>query len=335
MVGHVLGEPAGIGRQPDRLGDFADVHRGRAAAHADVVDAQVEGLLGERTDLVAVRLQGIESGGERASVRGGHLGAGVGEVEERRLGLRGAVGDRQGADVTGHGRADLLQPRQHRRRSAEAVEADDIDAELFETLRSLDDPDPVGHLLEAHGRKREDDGQAAGLGDLGRGDGLTGEVEGLADDEVGAFLDRPCDHLGEHGPHLGLLGLIGGIPDVRVRDVAGHEVPGLGVGNGPGDLQGGAVERLEQVLLADHAHLLTVSVVGEGLDDVGTGPLEVDVEGTQGVGEFEGHLGDELAGGQISALLELEQETFRADHGAGVEALGQGVGRGHGCSPIR
>ena len=283
-------------------------------------------FLREGADLVAVGLQRIERGGEGPAVRGRHRGAGVGEVEEGRLFLGRPVGDRQGADVTRDGRADLFEPRQHRRRSAEAVEADDVDAELLEALGGLDDPGPVGHLLERHRREGEDDGQAAGLRDLGGGDGLTGEVEGLTDDEVGALLDGPADHLGEHRADLVLLRRVGGIPDVRVRDVAGHEVAGLGVGDGARDLQGRAVERLEEVLLADDPHLLAVPVVREGLDDVGAGPLEVDVEAAQRLGELERDLGHEFSRGEVTALLEFEEEAFRADHGTGVEALGEGVG---------
>src|SRR5699024_2822042 len=96
-----------------------------------------------------------------------------------------------------------------------------------------------------------------------------------------------------------------------------------------------SVERVEQVLLADDPLLLAVSVVGEGFDDVRACALEVDMEGPQGIGEFESHLGHEFTSGEIPALLEFEEEAFGADHRPGVEALGQCVGRGHGCSPIR
>lgn len=72
-----------------------------------------------------------------------------------------------------------------------------------------------------------------------------------------------------------------------------------------------------------------MAVVREGLDDVGAGALEVDVEAAQGVGEFERDLGHEFSRGEVSALLEFEEEAFRADHGAGVEALSQGVGLCH------
>ena len=84
-----------------------------------------------------------------------------------------------------------------------------------------------------------------------------------------------------------------GVPDVGVRDVAGHEVAGSLVGDLPGDLECGAVQRLDQVLLADDPHLLAVTVVGERLDDVGAGALEVDVQGPQGVRVLQGDLGDE------------------------------------------
>src|SRR5699024_12044043 len=68
-----------------------------------------------------------------------------------------------------------------------------------------------------------------------------------------------------------------------------------------------------------------MAVVGERLDDVGPGALEVHVQGAQGLRMFQRHLGDELPGGEVAAALELELEPFRADDGAGVEALGEDV----------
>src|SRR5699024_2286446 len=44
---------------------------------------------------------------------------------------------------------------------------------------------------------------------------------------------------------------------------------------------------------------------------------------------LESDLGDELAGREVAAALELEQEALGADHGARVEAVGQDV-VGHG-----
>ena len=156
---------------------------------------------------------------------------------------------------------------------------------------------------------------------------LAGVVERLADDHVGAGLDGPADHLLEHAAHLGLLGGVLGIPDVGVRDVAGHEVAGSLVGDLPGDLQRGAVQRLEQVLLADDPHLLAVTVVGKRLDDVGAGTLVVDVKRPEGVRVLQGDLGDELAGAQVAAALQLEQETLGTDHGSGVKSSGQAPAR--------
>ena len=85
----------------------------------------------------------------------------------------------------------------------------------------------------------------------------------------------------------------------------------------------GAVQRLEQVLLADDPHLLAVAVVGERLDDVRAGALVVDVQRPEGVRVLQGDLGDELAGAQVAAALQLEQEALGTDHGSGVQALGQ------------
>ena len=174
-----------------------------------------------------------------------------------------------------------------------------------------------------HRRDGEDDGQAGGLRDLERRQRLAGVVERLADDHVGAALDGPAHHLLEHAAHLGLAGGVLGVPDVGVRDVAGHEVAGSLVGDLPGDLECGPVQRLEQVLLADDPHLLAVTVVGERLDDVGAGALEVDVQGPERVRVLQGDLGDELTGAQVAAALQLEQETLGTDHRPGVQARGQ------------
>ena len=97
-----------------------------------------------------------------------------------------------------------------------------------------------------------------------------------------------------------------------------------------------AVDRLEVVLAADHAQLLAVRVVGERLDDIGAGVDEIAVQLRDRVRVLEHHLGDEGAGLQVAAALELEDVALGADHGAVLEALQQrralrGRGR-HGVS---
>ena len=323
VVAHVLGEPAGLGRLTDGLCDLPDQHGRGAAADAEVVDAEVVRRLGEGADLIAVGVERVQCGREGAAVRRGHSCAVVAEVEERRfLGGR-AVGDRQRADVAGHGRADLLEPGQHRLGSAEAVHAHHRRAGLLQPLAGFDDADPLGHLLHRHRRDGEDDGQVGGLRDLERRQRLAGVIERLADDHVGAVFDSPAHHLLEHAAYLGLAGGVLGVPDVGVRDVAGHEVAGSLVGDLPGDLQCGAVERLEQVFLADDPHLLAVTVVGERLDDVRAGALVVDVKGPEGVRVLQGDLGDELTGAEVATALQFEQEALGADHRPGVQACGR------------
>ena len=78
-----------------------------------------------------------------------------------------------------------------------------------------------------------------------------------------------------------------------------------------------AVERLEQVLLADHLQLLAVPVVGERLDDVGSRPHELDVQLAHDVRVLEHDLGDEAARLEIAPPLELEQVALGADDRAG------------------
>src|SRR5699024_4005690 len=94
VVLHPLGEAARIGDEANRFGHFANVHRGRATTHAEVVDPELVGFLRERADLVPVRVQRVERGGEGAAVRGRNGGSTVGEVEERRLFRRRPVRDR-------------------------------------------------------------------------------------------------------------------------------------------------------------------------------------------------------------------------------------------------
>ena len=261
-------------------------------------------------------------------MRGGHARVRIAQVEEGGLLLRRPVRDGQRAHVTRHRLADLADVRQESVRTAEAVHAHDVRAGLLEALRGLDDAHAVGHLLERHGRQGEDDLEAAGLRDLQGGERLARVVEGLADDDVGALLDGPAHHLLEHRADLGLALRVRRIPDVGVRDVAGDQVTGAGVSDLARDCERRPVEGLQELLLADDPHLLAVAVVREGLDDVGAGALEVHVQGAQGLRELEGDLGDELAGGQVSPTLELEEESLRDDDGACVEALGEG---GCGC----
>ena len=72
------------------------------------------------------------------------------------------------------------------------------------------------------------------------------------------------------------LGVVG-VEDVRVADVAGEERAGL-VGDLLRERERVPVQLLEQVLLADDAHLLAVRVVGERLDDVGARVHELAME---------------------------------------------------------
>jgi hypothetical protein len=107
---------------------------GDAPQHTPVVDPDLGRLAGEGADLVAVGVQRVQRGGERAPVRGGHVGPRVAEVEERRLEVGRPVRDGKRTDVAGHRGSDLPQPRQHGLRPAEAVHADDVRAALLQHL---------------------------------------------------------------------------------------------------------------------------------------------------------------------------------------------------------
>ncbi len=78
-------------------------------------------------------------------------------------------------------------------------------------------------------------------------------------------------------------------------------------------------------------------VVGEGLDDVGSGVDELLMQRAHLVRMVEHDLGHEGSGLQVAAPLELEQVPLRADHGALLKPLEQtrpriGWGGGHHVS---
>src|SRR5205823_7610247 len=125
--------------------------------------------------------------------------------------------------------------------------------------------------------------------------------------------------------------------NVGIADVARKEGTAVG-GHLPGDGQGLAVQRLQEMLFADDAQLLAVGVVGEGLDDVGARVHEVAVDLPHHLGMLEHDLGYESAGLQVPALLAREEIAFRANDGAACESLEKakrGLGRvvSHGRPP--
>ncbi len=115
------------------------------------------------------------------------------------------------------------------------------------------------------------------------------------------------------------LGLVG-LPDVGVADVAGKQRSAF-VGDLGRKGERGAVDRLEQLLLADYPELLAMAVVGEGLDDIRARMDEVTVELANHVGVLENDLGYVRPRLQIAAALELEQIPLGTDHRALGEAL--------------
>src|SRR4029079_16575573 len=149
-------------------------------------------------------------------------------------------------------------------------------------------------------------------------------------DEVDARLGGPRDLLVEHrldGP-LG-FGVFGG-EDVRVADVAGEERAGL-VRDLLREHERISVQLLEEPFLADDTHLLAVRVVGERLDDIGARMHELPMEVGHLLRVVEDGLGDERAGLDEPAPLELEEIALRADDLSLLEAL-EKSGSGHSPS---
>ena len=151
------------------------------------------------------------------------------------------------------------------------------------------------------------------LDDLERQAGLAEPAEGLADDEVDARVDRPADLLLErlaHAAHgLGIVGLVG----VGVGEITREQGAAL-VRHLLRDLQRLAIERLEDVLLADDLELLAVAVIGERLDHVGAGAHELAVELAHRLGRVEHDLRHVRPGLEVAAPLQLEQIALGADH---------------------
>jgi hypothetical protein len=175
--------------------------------------------------------------------------------------------------------------------------------------------------------QRDHRGQLGALDRLQRDERLLAVGEGLGDHEVNARLDDPLDLLVEHRPHRGAALVVGG-EDVGVTEVAGQQASVL-LGHVGGDLQGAAVERLEQLLLANEPQLLPMAVVGERLDDVGAGVHELTVQLGDELGVLEDDLRDESTRLEIAAALELEQVALGADDRSFVEPLEQRLLRVH------
>ena len=211
--------------------------------------------------------------------------------------------------------------RQHRARPADAVQADDVGAGRFDPLAGLGRREAVaGHRLTV--KRHRDDRREAGLLDhVERDQGLLGVRERLRDDEVDSGLGRPRGLFLEHRTHRATRLVVLG-EDVRVREVAGEERARL-VCDLARQLERTAVQRLEQMLLADDPHLLAVAVVREGLNDVGARVHELAVQLRDDLRMVEDDLGDEGAGLEVAAALALEEVALGADHGSRLETLEQ------------
>jgi len=110
--------------------------------------------------------------------------------------------------------------------------------------------------------------------------------------------------------------------DAGVADVAGQQ-RARAPRHLAGDAERRPIDLLEILLPADDLQLRAVRVVREGLDDVGARVHEIPMQRLDEVGMLEHDLRHIRPGLEISASLELEQVTFRADDRTGLEPFEQ------------
>ena len=169
------------------------------------------------------------------------------------------------------------------------------------------------------------------LDDLERQAGLAEPAECLADDEVDVRVDSPADLLLERLAHeaqgLRIVRIVG----VGVGEIAREQGAAL-VRHLLGDLQRLAIERLEDLLLANDFELFAVAVIGERFDHVGAGAHELAVQLAHRFGLVEHDLGHVWPGLDVAAPLKLEQIALGADHRPFGQPLQQSL-PGHGTLP--
>jgi hypothetical protein len=184
--------------------------------------------------------------------------------------------------------------------------------------------------------ERDHGGQTRLLDRPERGEGFLGVRERLPDDEIDLCLDRPAHLLLEHRAR-GVLRRLVLREDVRIADVSRDQRVALGR-NLLGDRERLPVELLEEVLLADQAHLFPVGVIREGRHDVRAGVDEISVQLRHDLGMVEHGLGHERARLHVATPLELEEIALGADHRASLEPFAQSAvvwgSRSHRVAPI-
>ena len=139
---------------------------------------------------------------------------------------------------------------------------------------------------------------------------------------VGCPRDLLIEHRADRAPRARLLAVQVGVADVAREQRARRAC------DAPRDRQRVAVERLEQILLADQPQLLAMPVVGERLDDVRARVHELVVQLLDELRAIEHDLGHIGPGLEVAAALELEQIALRAQDGPAREPL-EKHGSGH------
>src|SRR5271165_446781 len=170
------------------------------------------------------------------------------------------------------------------------------------------------------GRQRYDGRQSRALHHVERDLRLAAPVDRLGDEEVGPFIDGPCDLLLEHGAHGRVGRLVVGLIGIGVADVSRHQAA-MAISDVPGDPESLPVDVFQNILSADYPELLAMSVISEGFHDVAAGMHEIVMQPLDHLRILDYRLRHESARLKVAAPLQLEEIAFRADDWAAFQAI--------------
>jgi len=111
-----------------------------------------------------------------------------------------------------------------------------------------------------------------------------------------------------------------GFPDIGVTNISGKQGATF-VCDLCRNLQCTSIQRFEQVFLADDAKFLTVSVIGERLDDIGAGMYELAVKLQDFLRVLEDYFRYKRTGLYVAPALQFKQIAFGTDYRTGFKPL--------------